>query len=231
MKPAQENSIDVDDYDDAPLQNIRPFGSGLHRKKITFVPASGDGKLNTTTLSMGTKPGQDVADTYLSMVLPEDAKPHLPATTVCEVCHLPLTSLTAEKGATEEVSKTTTSHEGSLAHQLCLPHSHPPSALDRSRMGMAYLSSHGWDPDSRTGLGVEQQGIQFPVKAKVKADNLGVGMVAPKNIPLPKKEKQLDAGKVRKLAGEEKRKAARIRQQLSGRKDPDDLEKYLRGGT
>lgn len=231
MKPSQEYAADDDNYDDTPLQNVRPFGSGLHRKKIAFVPASGDGKLKTTASSTATKPGQDVADIYLSVVLPEDAKPRPPATTMCEVCRLPLTSFAAEEGATEGDSKTATSHESSLAHQLCLPHSYPPSALDRSRMGLTYLSSHGWDPDSRRGLGVEQQGIQVPIKAKVKNDNLGIGMVVPGNILLPKKEKQLDAGKVRKLASEEKRKAARIRQQLSGRRDLDDLEKYLGRST
>jgi hypothetical protein len=96
-------------------------------------------------------------------------------------------------------------------------------------MGLTYLSTYGWDPDSRKGLGARQEGIKYPVKAKPKDDNLGIGMQVPKNQPPPKKkEVLLDAKKVRKMVEEEKRKAARIRQQLFGR---NDLEKYLGPGA
>ncbi|KAK0643574.1 hypothetical protein B0T16DRAFT_185648 [Cercophora newfieldiana] len=234
-----------DDYDgETPLERIRPFGT-LHRKQIAFVPASGDGHLNSTdtAISSGKAPRQDVADIYLSMVLPEDVKPRSTQNTtsagtskdaappsVCEVCKLPMTPLAPEdtSQAPEGVPKPATPHETSLAHQLCLPHSHPPSALDRSRMGLTYLSTYGWDPDARKGLGFKQQGIQYPVKTKVKDDKLGIGMEVPKNLPPKKKETMLDAKKVRKMAEEEKRRAARIRQQLFQR---DDLEKYLGPGA
>jgi hypothetical protein len=96
-------------------------------------------------------------------------------------------------------------------------------------MGLVYLSSHGWDPDSRQGLGAVQQGISYPVKAKVKDDNLGIGMKVPKGLPPPKKKEQLlDAKKVRKMAAEEKKKADRIRQDLFG---DGKLEKYLGPGA
>jgi hypothetical protein len=233
-QPAEPAEDYIYDYDvETPLERIRPFGT-LHRKQIAFVPASGNAQLNSTDATTTTpKPRQDVANIYLSMVLPEDVKiagskdekdPAPP--TLCEVCKLPMGSLAPEDTpqSQEGTPRTATPHKNSLAHQLCLPHSHPPSALDRSRMGLNYLSTHGWDPDARRGLGFDQQGIQYPVKTKVKEDRLGIGMKVPKNQPVRKKETMLDAKKVRKMAEEEKRKAARIRQQLFMR---DDLEKYL----
>ncbi|KAL2159927.1 hypothetical protein VTH06DRAFT_2060 [Thermothelomyces fergusii] len=246
-----------DDYDQIPLHHQRPFGTGLFRKPIAFVPAS-DGGEQLKTVDDGTataKPRQDVADMYLSMVLPEDAtrsrsapptssvsttttetaggeEPSQPST--CPVCRLPLDT---DAGT----------HERTLAHQVCLPHSQPPSALDRTRMGLAYLAAYGWDPDSRKGLGAQQQGILYPVKARVKNDNLGLG-IRPPSPPLPgeeeekkkkkrradgeegrtKKAQLLDAKKVRKMALDERKRAARIRQDLFG---DGRLEKYLGPGA
>lgn len=242
FKPDENEDYDIE----TPLEHIRPFGSGLHLKQIAFVPASGSDQFNSTdaTISPGTEPRQDVASLYLSMVLPQDVKPepaaeHNPTSSgkqetsppsVCEICKLPLGSLVPGESpeSNNGAAKLPAPHESSLAHQVCLPHSHPPSALDRSRMGLTYLSTYGWDPDSRRGLGANQEGIKFPIKAKPKDDNLGLGMQVPKNKLRPKKEVLLDAKKVRKMAEEENRKAARIRQQLFGRKD---LEKYLGPGA
>jgi hypothetical protein len=100
-----------------------------------------------------------------------------------------------------------------LAHQVCLTHSHPPSHLDRNRKGLAYLSSYGWDPDARVGLGASGQGIQYPIKSKPKDDKLGIGVVLPKEADRRKKEKveKLDAGKIRKLHEKDKKKAERLR--------------------
>jgi hypothetical protein len=96
-------------------------------------------------------------------------------------------------------------------------------------MGLAYLSTHGWDPDARRGLGAAQQGITFPVKAKAKDDKLGIGIEVPRGLPPPKKkERLLDAKKVRKMALDEKKRAARIRQELFG---DGKLEKYLGPGA
>lgn len=246
----QHGSDDVgeDDYDDIPLQHQRPFGAGLHRKAVAFVPASDDGgQLNSTdairrrAAAAGTQQ-LDIADLYLRMVLPSSsssssrAEEENEGKRVCEICRLPLDPLAPRSGSESESKTASTPHEGSLAHQVCLPHSHPPSALDRSRMGLTYLSSYGWDPDARKGLGAAQQGIQFPVKARIKDDNLGLGIAVPKNLGLPNQKKKkkkkelllLDAGKVRKQVQEEKRRAERLRQQLSGRQD---LEKYLGPGA
>ncbi len=226
------NDMD-DDYDDIPLQHQRPFGSGLHRNPVAFVSASAGGQLKSVDDGAVKRPQQqqqDVADLYLSMVLPEDAQrsksappassssslpPPLPEET-CPVCRLPLAT---DRGT----------HAETFAHQVCLPHSEPPSALDRSRMGLAYLSAHGWDPDARKGLGAGQQGIPYPVKAKPKDDNLGIGMKVPKGLPPPKKKEQLlDAKKVRKMALEDKKRASRIHQDLFG---DGRLEKYLGPGA
>ncbi len=219
-----------DDYDDIPLQHQRPFGAGLHRKPIAFVSASAGGQLKSVDDGVVKRPQQDVADIYLSMVLPDDVQRSKSAPPpsghitqdgpsqqeICTVCRLPLVT---DRGT----------HAESFAHQVCLPHSQPPSALDRTRMGLAYLSAHGWDPDARQGLGAGQQGIQYPVKAKVKDNNLGIGMELPKGLPPPKKKEQLlDAKKVRKMALEEKKRATKIRQELFG---DGKLEKYLGPGA
>jgi len=255
QQPDVHGDVD-DDYDDIPLQHQKPFGSGLHKKAISFVPAS-DGQLNSTdqiSAKAAPRPEKNVADLYLSLVLPEENRKSKekkgpeqeqqePPPKMCEICRLPLDSpapegqddSTSNNPPTTESGKRHRQHETSLAHQLCLPHSHPPSALDRSRMGLTYLSTYGWDPDSRKGLGSAQQGIQFPVKGRFKDDTLGIGIHVPKNLPPTTKKKKepelLDAGKVRKQAREEKRKAERIRRQLFGRHDEDLLEKYLGPGA
>ncbi|KAG7287938.1 hypothetical protein NEMBOFW57_007457 [Staphylotrichum longicolle] len=229
MNPPKDNGNEDDDYDDIPLQHQRAFGAGLHRKPIAFVSATGGGQLKSVDDGAAKKPQQNVADIYLSMVLPDDAtrpKSAPPASTttqdeplqpdICPVCKLPLVT---DDGT----------HSQSFAHQVCLPHSQPPSALDRNRMGVAYLSAYGWDPDARKGLGAGQQGIAYPVKAKVKDDNLGIGMELPKGLPPRKKKEQLlDAKKVRKMALEERKKAARIREELFG---DGKLDKYLGSGA
>ncbi|KAK5660263.1 hypothetical protein OQA88_12802 [Cercophora sp. LCS_1] len=232
-----------DDYSDTPLQHLRPFGSGLHKKKIAFVPASNLDA--TSTLTAPNNKPEDISQIYLNLVLPSGPqKPKPPPASpsqpqICEICNLPLSPLPPNAPETKSDTKPDTTitshththtHSQTIAHQLSLPHSHPPSALDRSRMGLSYLSTHGWDPDSRKGLGSLQQGIQYPIKAKAKNDTLGIGITIPKNLPPPKpKERLLDAGKVRKQAERERRKAERLRKELFGR--GDDLEKYLGGGA
>ncbi|KAK4181815.1 hypothetical protein QBC36DRAFT_316637 [Triangularia setosa] len=220
-----------DEFDDIPLHQKRPFGSGLYKKAITFVPASSS--LKTVNDAPATS-GNSIADLYLSMVLPppsptkvtlEDKPPPNQETTeepspsspplCCPSCLLPLGP----------------DHEKSLAHQLSLPHSHPPSALDRSRMGLQYLSSQGWDPDSRRGLGSGQQGIQHPIKPKPKDDRLGLGVEIPKHLKgksSPPKEKLLDAKKVRKQYEQEKKKKERVMKELHG---DGKWEKYLGSGA
>jgi hypothetical protein len=169
-------------------------------------------------------------------------QPQQPKLQVCEICNLPLAetpdSLPASRGETPEENgdglgqrppAKPRPHEASLAHQVCLTHSHPPSHLDRNRKGLAYLSSYGWDPDARVGLGASGQGIQYPIKTKPKDDKLGIGVVLPKEADRRKEEKieKLDAGKVRKLHEKDKKKAERLREMFYRN---DDVERYLGGG-
>ncbi|RYP16842.1 hypothetical protein DL765_004863 [Monosporascus sp. GIB2] len=217
---------------DIPLQDKRPFGSGLKRKRVVFVPAS-SGNLNTTGESTDLKPSKSISDLYLSLVLPKDgtqdisraaSEPIRPA--VCEVCNLPLDESPAVPSETKTATRP---HETSLAHQVCVAHSHPPSALDRSRMGLSVLQSQGWDPDARKGLGTSQQGIQFPLKAKPKEDTLGIGFEVPKDFVPKKKEKvqTYDAKRVRKMVAEDKKRLEKLRERVFGN---SDIEKYLGGG-
>lgn len=228
----QRNDGEDDDdlLDDVPLHHKRPFGTGLNRKPIAFVPAR-EGGLNTTDHSARTKSSPNVGDLYLSLVLPGEARGSTPgpaeAPQLCEVCKLPLAVGVGEQGrdGPHSPSGVKNHHESSLAHQVCLTHSHPPSALDRSRMGLNYLESYGWDPDARAGLGATQQGIQFPLKPKPKEDTLGLGVEVPKNLPKKQEKPQkLDAGKVRKKAQEDRKRAERIQRQFYSN---SDVEKYL----
>ncbi|KAI0387841.1 hypothetical protein F5Y04DRAFT_241106 [Hypomontagnella monticulosa] len=229
---AYEESSDPE-YD-IPLQDKRPFGSGLKRKRVVFVPAS-SGDLNTTEASAATKPSQSVSDLYLSIVLPKE-KESARSTPVessgtatgpqlCDICQLPVNEGSEDS---EEVKVGSRPHEASIAHQVCIAHSHPPSALDRSRMGLNVLQSQGWDPDSRKGLGIEQQGMQFPIKVKPKNDTLGIGVQVPKNLPVKKEKVQTyDAKKVRKMVLENKKRHEKLRRQFYGN---PDVEKYLGSG-
>lgn len=233
---------DEDSHDDVPLHHKRPFGSGLRRKEISFVPASdGDLHLSDQTAKEA-KPPRNVGDLYLSMVLPKEkqqsrstsAEPPQQQPGTCAICKASLEAGPEDgQGSSQDDRRTVAvypknPHESSLAHQVCLAHSHPPSALDRSRMGLNYLESHGWDPDSRTGLGTSQQGIKFPLKPKPKDDTLGLGLVFPKDAPQKKEKPQLlDAGKVRKMAQEDKKKTAKLQRYFYANQD---LEKYLGQG-
>ncbi|KAI1806225.1 hypothetical protein F4811DRAFT_551182 [Daldinia bambusicola] len=223
---------------DVPLQHKRPFGSGLKRKRVVFVPAS-SGNLSTTEEDTPAKSSKSVADLYLSIVLPKEKETSQSssaetsgATTApraCEICQLPLEEPLENESDPNEKEKTNSRpHEASIAHQVCLAHSHPPSALDRSRMGLNVLQSQGWDPDSRKGLGVEQQGMQHPIKVKPKNDTLGIGVQVPKNLPAKKeKAKTYDAKKMRKMALEDKKRHEKLRRQLYSN---SDVEKYLGSG-
>ncbi|KAI0594061.1 hypothetical protein F4775DRAFT_575580 [Biscogniauxia sp. FL1348] len=230
------NESDYDEYDDIPLQDKRPFGSGLKRKRVVFVPAS-SGPLNTTEENTTTKPSKSVSDLYLSIVLPGETGANVArneadkdAPKICEVCSLPMNENpgTIDMRETERKATTSRPHEASIAHQVCMTHSHPPSAVDRSRMGLGVLQSQGWDPDSRRGLGASQQGMQHPIKVTPKNDTLGIGVKVPKNLPVKKEKVQkLDAKKARKMAEEDRRRHERLRHQFYGN---SEVEKYLGHG-
>ncbi|APA12807.1 hypothetical protein sscle_10g075770 [Sclerotinia sclerotiorum 1980 UF-70] len=234
---------DGDTYE-IPLQDQMVFGAGIKRKRVKFVPSSSSSTIQSTPSASSAK---SISDLYLSLVLPKDspAREITPAgnsihpgdSEVCKVCKLPLsTDPEAIKDAVDsaDISNPTSftkprPHEASLAHQMCLNHSHPPSHVDRNRKGFTYLSSYGWDPDSRLGLGASGQGIQFPIKTRPKDDKLGIGVVLPKEGEIIKKVKiqKLDAGKVRKMHENDKRKGEKLREMFYR---SDDIERYLGGG-
>ncbi|KAI1265574.1 hypothetical protein F5Y18DRAFT_384915 [Xylariaceae sp. FL1019] len=226
---ANENVSNDDGYEEVPLHRVRPFGSGLKRKRVVFVPASKDSQNQDGTAS--SKPSPSVSDMYLSLVLPgkaaESAAPDETIAierSICEICQLP-----TDTGSAVAATSTSSSrpHEASIAHQVCLSHSHPPSAVDRSRMGLAVLQSQGWDPDARQGLGASREGMQFPIKAKPKNDTLGLGVRVPKGIATQKQEakvQKIGAKKARKLAAEDKERHEQLRRQFYGN---EDVERYL----
>ncbi|KAK1241217.1 hypothetical protein MKX08_001191 [Trichoderma sp. CBMAI-0020] len=221
---------DDSDDEDIPLHHKRPFGAGLKRTKIEFVKAT-DPDASNTVKAVGAQ-SASIGDIYASIVLgsssadaasksepvsdgKEDTSPpeKLPEPPICPICSLPITT-TLQK------------HEASLAHQVSLEHSHPPSALDRSRMGLRALESQGWDPDSRLGLGREGEGTRFPIKMFPKKDTLGVGATQPAKQKVEEKPRLLTAKEMRVLAEKEKRKGERLQAEMYSRVD---VEKYLRG--
>ncbi|KAL7792043.1 hypothetical protein V8C37DRAFT_381423 [Trichoderma ceciliae] len=222
---------DDSDDEDIPLHHKRPFGAGLKRKKIEFVKAT-DPDANTTVKDVD-KQTASIGDVYASIVLGGSSKASPsnseltgeekgddaasseiePGPPICPVCSLPITT-------------TLRNHEASLAHQISLDHSNPPSALDRSRMGLRALESQGWDPDSRLGLGREGEGTRFPIKAILKDDTLGVGATLPAKQEAKEKPRLLTAKEMRALAEKERRKGERLQAEIYGRVD---VEKYLRG--
>ena len=228
-----------------PLQDQRVFGAGIKRSRVPFVPARTDPPLPSIS-----SPSRKIGEHYLSIVLKEagqangditpkkfsseqveaPAEGHMAAVStedstesvLCEICQLPIGH------ANRTMLSSSRPHEASLAHQVCLVHSHPPSHLDRTRKGLQYLSSYGWDPDSRLGLGVVGQGIRIPIKAKLKNNTLGLG--AEKNLQTQKpseKKQKLDVKQVRRKEQESRRKRERL-QELFYRND--DVERYLGQG-
>jgi hypothetical protein len=227
----------MDDQDDdyhLPLPDQRVFGAGISRKHIYFIPSS-----TPTPLDSNPADGRPISDKYLSIVLPSSATSTLPpdqanstasippqpeqatATILCEICNLPLPP---------SDSVDSRPHESSIAHQSCLPHSHPPSHLPRDHIGLKYLEAYGWDPDARTGLGASEQGIRIPIKGKVKNDTVGLGVKVKKvngKVEEQKPQKNLHAKEVRKVEMEKKRKGEKLREKFYG---SEDLERYLGGG-
>jgi hypothetical protein len=153
---------------------------------------------------------------------PEQTTPDSQADTFCEICNLPITTTHADQP-----------HEASLAHQVCLTHSHPPSHLDRTRQGLRYLSTYGWDPDSRRGLGAPgREGIREPIKPRPKNDTAGLGngldadgdRLPPKPAPLKKKSQRLNAKQIAKKAAEDRARGERLRRMIFS---DDKVLKYL----
>jgi hypothetical protein len=239
-------AVDDDDEYEIPLRDQRYFGAGLKRKRVRFV-ASTEQAEKIGSASLPTTPTvSSAADRYLSIVLgqsntaerassapapehvtlvdvqtkelekdtiSEETKPlDVAAGLYCDLCR---------RGIAANVTRAV--HESSIAHQISLQHSYPPSHVDRDRKGLAVLQDHGWDPDSRLGLGAKGEGILQPIKAVDNPNKAGVGArLAPARVK--EKPVKLDAGKVRRLAEEGKKKAERLRNSFYM---SDDVQKYL----
>jgi hypothetical protein len=264
-----------------PLEDQRFFGAGIKRKRVQFIHST-TAVLNTTTQAVRsdsesltyqtTEPlRSSVADKYLAIVLPQEAKSPIPqpegvadgdlstptaelksspvlspnmmpfstkidsghqqqkhtAAQLCEVCDLPIdiNPLSSDNNASLKMAK---AHEASIAHQVCLTHSHPPSHLDRTRHGLRYLVAHGWDPDSRLGLGVRgREGIREPLKTKIKDNTVGLGMVIEPSCKATKRTMKLNAKQVRRGDLEARRRGERLRGIFYHR---DDVQQYLGDG-
>lgn len=208
-----------------PLRDQRVFGAGIKKQRVNFVPSSTS--LSATTPSTPSS-GSSIADRYLSIVLAKGTEPERshsappPATEttdtpapLCDVCNLPL-----------QPGSHAAPHEASLAHQVCLEHSHPPSAIDRSRKGLSFLQAYGWDPDKRVGLGAGGEGMLHPIQVKEKRDTVGLGAnVKPGKGPVVKQKVQkLNAKEVRKKEEEGRKRSEKLKKMFYAN---DDVEKYL----
>jgi hypothetical protein len=220
-----------------PLKDQRVFGAGIKRKRIAFVPSS-------TLESVASTPTKAAAttshDRYLSIIEKKHGRDaqsteaqSSTATPIsealqnlCPICHLPLSTSDTSIGTATSPTLSKSSHESSIAHQVCLSHSHPPSHLDREHVGLKYLSSYGWDPDSRQGLGVRGEGIRAPIKGKIKNDTTGLGVDAKSGMKAQKQPQpvvRLNAKQVRLQEVERKKREAKLRDAFYGK----DLEQYL----
>lgn len=221
---------DEDETDDIPLHHKRAFGAGLKRQRVEFVRAQ-DLDAGIQPQPLNPVASSSIGDIYASIVLGSkkgddtDTKSKEDTVQICDICSLPITT-------------SITDHEASLAHQVSVSHSHPPSALDRSRMGLRTLTSKGWDPDARIGLGRGGEGMRYPIKIAAKEDTLGIGAAeaakARQEEAAKKKQavveapvKVLTGKEMQILAEKEKKKAVKLQAEIFGRAD---IDKYLKRG-
>ncbi|KAF2869817.1 hypothetical protein BDV95DRAFT_497502 [Massariosphaeria phaeospora] len=206
-KDAFLDSDDDDGISTIPFTEQPAFPRGLWRHPIKFVSAG-----HAQTVEDDTKErGRAFAAQYIALCfpngLPEPAPSPFP---ICDICKAP-------------VSEPNNMHAFSLVHKLALPMVHAPSAIDRARLGLKVMEKHGFDVDSRLGLGAQGQGMLFPVKVKEKRDKCGLGFVAKKAETKPK-EVKLGAGQIRKMAAAQKKKDEKIHRAFYAE---DNVEKYL----
>jgi len=221
-----------------PLVDQRVFGAGIKRKRVAFVPAKND----ETSSSIPTAKPSNAANRYLSIVMktaePESETPStVKSETKEQAVPLPLTCEICGQKVSEGRGVSVNSHETSIAHQMCLEHSHPPSHLDRSHVSLKYLQEYGWDPDARGGLGARREGIRVPIKAKQKNDSAGLGLLqndgdnsneARQKRKVDSKENhtdvvKLNAKEVRRMEEGKSRRAEKLHRSVYG----EDLSRYL----
>jgi hypothetical protein len=224
MNPSTEDDEYDEDprYDDAdvstaPLVQHAAYGRGLWKNPIQFVTAAPDTPVAATSGN-----GKTMAEKYMAIMFPNGQPPPKPeAYPACGICGEPVKEQDPRM------------HFLSPAHQAALPRAPIPSAIDRTRMGLKYMSRYGYDVDARIGLGLSGQGMLFPLVPKEKRDKLGLGIDKKEHEKKKAlggasaadiKEGKLDAGKIRKLAKVEKRKHDKLQKMFYGN---DEVEKYL----
>ncbi|KAH9865642.1 hypothetical protein J1614_009228 [Plenodomus biglobosus] len=224
--PSLEEQFHEDDpgYDDADISTVpfvqqHPFGRGLWKNPISFVPAAADDAVPTTVSSTL---GKTMAEKYLAIMFPNgQPQPKPEAYPLCGICGEPV------KETDQRI------HYLSPAHQAALPRAPIPSAIDRTRMGLKYMEKHGYNVDARVGLGAAGQGMLFPLVPKEKRDKLGLGIDKKEHTKrralggatdFEVRQGKLDAGKIQKLAKVEKRRHDKLQKLFYGN---DEVEKYL----
>lgn len=195
----------------------KPFGAGLKRKRVRFIPAS----TNTDTseiaaLPKSVKTGGEVSSLYLSLVglgSPRESGSTstntLTPPEACSECALPIIDVHT--------------HTTSTAHQSSLPHSHPPHPYDRSSLGLKVLTESGWDPDARVGLGRTGEGIRYPIKPVPKDDKLGIGVKPKKGGVLVEVVKKVGVKHARKLEGDKRTRRMKLMGELRGGVDIEEV--------
>lgn len=195
-----------------PLAYPAPYGAGLKKKGVKFVSA---GTLETSSSTIA-QPREDIAASYLALVLGKASTTTTEPVARCQTCNLPLQDTAGVE------------HHTSLAHQVALTHIHPPNAVDRTRKGFAYLEAQGWDADSRRGLGAQGDGILKPIPAVEKKDKAGVGgggrSSTPKGKNKVEKPRGLDPKALRKVEQQKAKKGKRLHDMFY---TDDAVAKYL----
>lgn len=199
-------------------------GPRPRREPIIFVKGTG---IDGTIAPVPSSTRQSVADLYRNLVLSNSPNVTSGTDTTTTSSSQADQDLDIERSASASPPITTLSQSENIASQLNLQYVKPPSNLDRSRKGLRYLEAQGWDPDKRAGLGVNEEGIAFPIKAVEKKDRAGVGVpqraLSARNIE-PTKVQKLNAKQARRFAQEEKRKHERLQRLFY---QDDRIEKYL----
>lgn len=212
------------------------FGAGIQRKRVDFVPANLDIR---PIAPQPQRAASALEDRYLTIVLQNHgpmsqrqsefsgetdgskSKEKCLTKSLCNICSLPLDTPRGDASLDTQSSP----HEATLAHQVCLQHSYPPSHLDRNRQGLKYLASYGRDPDGRLGLGATGKGIRVPIQAKVKNDTVGLGVKMPQvKSVLGKKITSLDAKQARKRHLTDRKKSEQMQEIFY---QSEDVQRYL----
>ncbi|CAK7238995.1 MAG: hypothetical protein STHCBS139747_000416 [Sporothrix thermara] len=246
-----DGALNEDGASDTPLHRLPGFGTGLHRQRVAFVKA-GEAPPSKAAPA-GSLPGGAVSDLYLSIVMGQSAAKTTVTTTTtmstttttttttaadtsveetvaCEVCRLPIAASASSSTAAHH-------HETCLVHQVSLGHSKPPSSLNRSRFGLAIMSAQGWDPDSGRGLGVDQQGMPYPLEARLRPERQALGNPPSRSSTGtgsktsqganrgPARNTKPTRKQLRAMEKDRRRRHDRLQEQIMGSRD---LDKYLR---